>query len=167
MTALKGGSEEIQVDGSTASLKIPAGIESGKKLRLKGKGQPGFHGGQAGDLLVTVTVGAHPLYRRDGLDVEMDVPLNIAEAALGTKISIPLPLGGSVELAIPAGVSSGKRLRIKGQGCKVSETKTGDFYAVISIDAPEGLDEAAKTLLEELKPHLQNPRDESTFKDVE
>lgn len=167
VTALKGGSEEIQVDGSTASLKIPAGIESGKKLRLKGKGQLGLHGGQAGDLLVTVTVGGHPLYRRDGLDVEMDIPLNIAEAALGTKVSIPLPLGGSVELAIPAGVSSGKRLRVKGQGCNVSDTKVGDFYAVISITAPETLDEEAKTLVEELKTHLQNPRDESTFKDVE
>ncbi len=167
MTALKGGSEEIQVDGSTASLKIPAGIESGKKLRLKGKGQSGLHGGQSGDLLVTVTVGAHPLYRRDNLDIEMDVPLNIAEAALGTKVSIPLPLGGSVELAIPAGVSSGKRLRVKGQGCKLSETKVGDFYAVISIVAPESLDEQSTTLIEELKTHLANPRDASTFKDVE
>ena len=167
MTALKGGSEEIQVDGTTASLKIPAGIESGKKLRLKGKGQHGLHGGQPGDLLVTVTVGAHPLYKRDGLDVEMEVPLNIAEAALGAKISIPLPLGGSVELAIPAGVSSGKRLRVKGQGCKVSDTKVGDFYAVISIVAPEALNDESKVLIESLKQQLQKPRDESIFKDVE
>ena len=95
MTALKGGVEEIPVDGSTAELRIPAGIESGRKLRLKGKGELGSSGGAAGDLLVTVTVGGHPLYQRKGLDVEIDVDLNIAEASV-----IPDPTGYGIDQQI-------------------------------------------------------------------
>ena len=88
MTALKGGVEEIPVGDTTVQLRIPKGIQSGKKLRLKGKGELGVVGGQAGDLLVQVTVGGHPLYQRRGLDVDMDVDLNITEASLGTKVTL-------------------------------------------------------------------------------
>jgi len=160
MTALKGGSEEVPAGESTEKIKIPAGIESGKKLRLKGKGYPGMNGGSAGDVLVTVNVGSHPTYRRDGLDVEVDVPLNIAEASLGTKISLPLPLGGTVDLSVPKGISSGARLRVKGKGCKVSEKKCGDFYAVINIVAPTDMDKETTSLVEKLNKKLTNPRTE-------
>jgi DnaJ-class molecular chaperone len=160
MTALKGGVEEISVDDSTAELRIPAGIQSGTKLRLKGKGELGMSGGPAGDLLVTVAVGGHPLYQRNGLDVEIDVDLNIAEASLGTKVTLPLPLGGSVEMSIPKGVSSGSRLRVKGKGCVGSNNKVGDFYAVIHIVAPTDMDEETAQLLEQLMQHLPNPRED-------
>jgi curved DNA-binding protein len=161
MTALKGGSEEVQTAEGTASVRIPAGMESGKKLRLKGKGQQGLGGGPNGDLMITVTVGGHPLYQRRGLDVEMDVDLSIVEAALGTKLSLPLPLGGTVDMKIPAGVSSSQRLRVKGKGAKVSEEKVGDFYAVIHIVAPSELDDESKELLEELRSKIPNPREEA------
>ena len=160
MTAIKGGVEEIPIDDSTAELRIPAGIQSGSKLRLKGKGELGMSGGSAGDLLVTVTVGGHPLYQRKGLDVEIDVDLNIAEASLGTKISLPLPLGGSVDMSIPKGVSSGTRLRVKGKGCVGLNDKVGDFYAVIHIVAPTDIDDETSQLLEELKQRLPNPRED-------
>jgi DnaJ-class molecular chaperone len=159
MTALKGGVEEIPVGDTTVQLRIPKGIQSGKKLRLIGKGELGVVGGQAGDLLVQVTVGGHPLYQRRGLDVDMDVDLNITEASLGTKVTLPLPLGGSVDLSIPAGVSSGTRLRVKGKGCIASDDKVGDFYAVIHIIAPSDLDEETKKLIEQLHRRLPNPRE--------
>ena len=165
MTALKGGSEEIRVSDETVSLQIPAGIESGKKLRLKGKGHPGMMGGPAGDMLVTVSVGGHPLYQRNGLDVEMDVDLNIAEAALGTTLTLPLPLGGTVDMTVPAGVSSNSRLRVMGKGCETTSGKKGDFYAVIHILAPTDVDEDTKKLLEELKQRLPNPRENDVLHD--
>ncbi len=160
MTALKGGAEEVTTSDGVSKVKIPAGIESGKKLRLKGKGQPSMSGGEAGDMIVSVSVGGHYMYQRHGLDVEMDVDINIAEAALGTKVTLPLPLGGSVDMTIPAGVSSSSRLRVKGMGCKTTEGKKGDFYAVIHIIAPTEIDEETKELLEELKKRLPNPREE-------
>ena len=163
MTALKGGIEEIQTGEGSSKVKIPAGIESGKKLRLKGKGHQGAMGGEAGDLIVTVSVGGHYLYQRHGLDVEMDVDINIAEAALGTKVTLPLPLGGSVDMRIPAGVSSSSRLRVKGKGCETLDGKKGDFYAVIHIIAPTELDDETKELIEELKSRLPNQRDEKTY----
>lgn len=160
MTALKGGVEDIPIGDSTAELRIPAGIQSGSKLRLKGKGELGMSGGSAGDLLVTVTVGGHPLYQRKGLDVDIDVDLNIAEASLGTNVTLPLPLGGSVDMSIPKGVSSGTRLRVKGKGCVGSNDKVGDFYAVIHIVAPADFDDETEKLLEELKQRLPNPRED-------
>jgi len=165
MTALKGGTEEIRIGDITVNLKIPAGIESGTKLRLKGKGNPGMMGGTAGDMLVTVSVGGHPLYQRKGLDVEIDVELNIAEAALGTKVTLPLPLGGTVDVSIPEGMSSNSRLRVKGKGCKTSGGKSGDFYAVIHIIAPRDIDDETKKLLEELNKRLPNPRENDVLHD--
>ena len=159
MTAMKGGVEEIPVDGSTVELQIPAGIQSGTKLRLKGKGELGMNGGVAGDLLVHVTVGGHPLYQRNGLDVEIDVDLNIAEASLGTKVTLPLPLGGTIDMSIPQGVSSGARLRVKGKGCVGSNDKVGDFYAIIHIIAPSDMDKETLQLIEQLNQRLPNPRE--------
>ena len=115
--------------------------------------------------MVTVSVGGHPLYQRTGLDVEMDVDLNIAEAALGTKITLPLPLGGTVDMSIPPGVSSSSRLRVREKGCENSAGKKGDFYAVIHIIAPKDLDEETKKLLEELKERLPNPREDDVLHD--
>ena len=85
--------------------------------------------------------------------------MNIAEAALGTKVTLPLPLGGTVDMSIPEGVSSGSRLRVKGKGCETSNGKKGDFYAVIHIIAPKDIDDETKKLLEELSERLPNPRE--------
>ncbi|MEE2912936.1 MAG: J domain-containing protein [Planctomycetota bacterium] len=165
MTALKGGVEQIPIGESTAELQIPAGIQSGTKLRLKGKGESSASGGATGDLLVAVMVGGHPLYQRNGLDVEIDVDINIAEASLGTKVSLPLPLGGSVDMSIPKGISSGTRLRVQGKGCVDSRGATGDFYAVIHIVAPTNMDDETTQLLEKLNQRLPNPREDEIAHD--
>ncbi len=165
MTALKGGTEDIRVGDASVSLQIPAGIESGSKLRLKGKGAPGMMGGPSGDMIVTVSVGGHPLYQRHGLDVDMDVDLNISEAALGTKVTLPLPLGGTVDVSIPPGVSSGSRLRVREKGCESKNGNKGDFYAVIHIVAPKNIDDETRLLLEELNKKLPNPRENDVLHD--
>jgi DnaJ-class molecular chaperone len=167
MTALKGGTEEIRIGDETVKLQIPAGIESGNKLRLKGKGSPGMMGGTSGDMIVTISVGGHPIYQRTGLNVDMDLDLNIAEAALGTQVTLPLPLGGTVDMSIPAGVSSGSRLRVRDKGCESKSGKKGDFFAVIHIVAPKEVDDATKELLEKLKERLPNPRENDVLHDEE
>ena len=163
MTAAKGGTERLRfadpADGEKeVSVRIPVGIESGAKLRLKGRGHPGSNGGPAGDLILSVNVGEHPWFRREGLDVMIDVPITIAEAALGATVETPL-LSGRVDLRIPAGSSSGRKIRIPEKGIKDDASgRTGDFFAVVRVVAPEELDDEAKRLVEALQPHLKNPR---------
>ncbi len=106
LTAALGGTEEVSIRGPLGpqriSVKIPPGIESGAKLRVKGKGGQGAPGAAAGDLIVTITVGEHPLFSRQGLDILIDVPITLAEAGLGATVNVPL-LKGSVEIKVPAG----------------------------------------------------------------
>ena len=154
MTAALGGTRAITVGGDGASgridLKIPAGISSGSKLRVAGKGRGG------GDLLVEIDVAPHPWFRRDGLDILLDVPVTIAEASLGAKIDIPL-LKGSASLKIPAGTSSGRRIRVAGQGI-ATKSATGDFYAVLQIVAPVSLSAEDESSLREIGTRLADPR---------
>lgn len=169
MTAAKGGSEQLRItsaDGSpqTITVKIPAGIENGANLRIKGKGSSGHAGAAPGDLILTMKVGAHPYFRRDGLDLLIDVPISIAEAALGTKVVVPL-LNGSVEIKIPPGSSSGQRLRVPEQGLSIASSERGDFYAVIQIVAPQSLSEKGNKQMESLAKELKNPRDELGWTD--
>ncbi len=166
-TAALGGKEEIALerpDGQrhTVTVTIPAGIESGGKLRIREQGSPGQSGGKAGDLLLLVNVGAHPYFRRNGLDILMDVPITISEAALGCSVTVPL-LQGTVELKVPAGSSSGQKLRVKGQGIKAPKKAVGDFYAVIQIVAPKSLSEEARVDLEKIGSELQNPRESTPW----
>lgn len=160
--AAHGGTETLRMtgaDGAVQSIevRIPAGIRDGSKLRVKGKGQPGAHGGPAGDLILIVTVGEHPWFRREGLDLYLDVPITIAEAALGTVIEVPL-MKGSVKLKVPGGTSSGAKLRAKAKGLADAKGDAGDFYAVIRIVAPETLSDADRAALERLGSSLPNPR---------
>ncbi len=162
-----GGSESLHVtapDGSRQSidLKIPPGVKSGAKLRVKGKGQPGRGGAPTGDLIITVQVGEHPWFRREGLDLYLDVPISIVEAALGAVIEVPL-LRGTVKLKVPPGTSSGAKLRAKGKGIADSKNETGDFYAVIRVMAPESLSPDDRALLERLGQHLPNPRESTAW----
>jgi DnaJ-class molecular chaperone len=175
MTAVLGGSEQLRI-GSTSSgdsgesqtitVKIPPGIDSGAKLRVRGKGQPGHNGGPTGDIILTVQVGQHPYFRREGLDVLIDVPINIAEAVTGTSVQVPL-LQGTVQIKVPPGVSSGRRLRVKGKGIVDHKGKAGDFYAVIQIAAPAGdtLSEKGRRAVNELASELQNPRESAPWAD--
>ncbi len=162
MTAARGGTEDIRIGhGSkpqTISVKIPAAVESGTHLRVRGKGAAGADGGPCGDLRLTVEVGQHPWFRREGLDVLINVPVTIAEATFGTTVTLPL-LKGSVDLKIPPGAASGQKLRVKDKGVDDGKGCRGDFYAVVQIVAPTELTDRGTQLLHDLEPDLQNPRD--------
>ncbi len=158
--AVTGGEVSLRVDRGrkieTITAKIPAGIESGKTLRLRGQGEPSTTGGPAGDLLITVRIAPHPHFRRDGLDLIARVPVTVAEAALGAKVDVPTP-HGTITLKVPAGTSSGTRLRAKGQGIKASDGRTGDLYAEIAIVIPKTIDEKSGELLRELESRWNQP----------
>ncbi len=167
LTGALGGREEVRSQvGSAApqtiTVTIPPGIDSGAQMRVGGKGQAGHDGGPAGDLILTVEVGGHPYFRRDGLDVSIDVPINVAEAAFGASVTVPL-LKGSIELKIPPGASSGQKLRVKGKGIQDAEGRSGDYYAVVQIVVDKELSPRATDLLRELDPELKNPRDSAPW----
>ncbi len=124
----------------TITVKIPAGIQEGKRIRLRGQGEPGATGGRAGDLLITVRVAPHPWFRRRDNDLEAVVPVTLAEAALGAKIDIPTPQG-TITLAVPPGTSCGRRLRIKGLGVATGKGTPGDLYIEVRIVLPREIDE--------------------------
>lgn len=117
---------------------VPAGTDSGHKVRLKGQGQRGSEGGPPGDLIVTFTVKPDRFFRRDGMDIHCTVPINVAQAALGTKLKVRTVEGRRVVLRIPAGTQPGRRFRIKGQGVQKSERR-GDQYVEIAVTIPEQL----------------------------
>lgn len=125
----------------TVLIAVPAGAESGTKVRLRGQGGKGAAGGQAGDLVITFEVQSDRFYRRDGLDLIATVPINIAQATLGSKVSVKTIDGKKVALKIPAGSSSGKRFRIAGQGID-KDGRKGDLLVEITITVPETLSDA-------------------------
>jgi DnaJ-class molecular chaperone len=162
-TSIIGGEAALSVqrqEGNieTIRVKIPAGIEDGKKIRLRGQGEPGAGDGPAGDILLTIHVSPHPQFRRLGNRLEVRVPVTLAEAASGAKVDVPTPQG-TITLTVPPNTSSGKKLRIKGQGIKTDPP--GDLFAEIQIVLPEGLTpEERQTLTEISQRHPQNPRSE-------
>ncbi len=163
MTAAIGGTRSVSIrdaQGKSTALdvRIPAGVSSGGSLRLAGKGHAGSGGAPAGDLIMLIRVAAHPWFYRDGLDVSIDVPITITEAALGTSIDVPL-LKGSVTLRVPAGTASGKKLRVLAKGIAPTTGTPGDFYAVIQIIAPTSLDAVDAAALKALGDKLPNPRE--------
>ncbi|MCU0954527.1 MAG: DnaJ domain-containing protein [Hyphomicrobium sp.] len=133
--------------GGTLDLNVPSGVVEGQVLRLKGKGQPGANGGPAGDALVEIRVRAHPLFKRSGEDVTIEVPLTIDEAVLGAKIEVPT-LTGRVHVTIPPATSSGKTLRLKGKGItNATSGVTGDQLVSIRIVMPESVDSELQEFL--------------------
>ncbi len=129
-------------------ITVPAGTDSGAKVRLKGQGGRGRNGGAAGDLLITFTVMPDSLFRRDGLDLVVGVPVNIAQATLGSKVTVPTLRESSVSLRVPPGTPSGKRFRIRGQGIS-REGRAGDLIAEVQIVAPTSLTPEQRTLMEQ------------------
>jgi molecular chaperone DnaJ len=114
-------------------VKIPAGVEENQVIRLRGKGGEGRNGGPAGDLLLTIAVREHAFLRRDGLDLEMDVPITFAEALEGGPIEVPTAAGSTVRVNIPKGARNGQKLRLKGKGVK----DEGDLYLVLRPTPPK------------------------------
>jgi molecular chaperone DnaJ len=125
----------------TVNITVPSGAESGLKVRLKGQGGRGANGGQPGDLIITFQVQPDRFYTRDGLDLIAAVPINIAQATLGSRVSVRTIDGKKVAVRIPPGTPSGRRFRVPGQGIE-KDGKKGDLLVEIGISVPENLTEA-------------------------
>ena len=140
LDAINGAKRRISLaEGRTLDVAIPAGVESGQVLRLKGQGAPGVQGGPAGDALVELNIRPHPFFRRDGQDVHMDLNISLFEAVEGARIQVPTP-SGPVTLTIPAGANTAKTLRLKGKGVGGQ----GDQLVHLHVMLPEAPDEDLK-----------------------
>ena len=139
--AAAGGSVRVALPtGKTLDVAVPVGVEEGKQIRLRGQGQPGGRNGPAGDALVTIHYAPHPLFKVEGRDLRLDLPITLYEAVLGGKVRAPT-LDGEVEIAIPQGASSGRTLRLRGKGLPaVGEGRQGDLFATLRIVLPSDPD---------------------------
>uniref|UniRef100_Q31E19 Chaperone protein DnaJ n=1 Tax=Hydrogenovibrio crunogenus (strain DSM 25203 / XCL-2) TaxID=317025 RepID=Q31E19_HYDCU len=168
--AVNGASKSLNIQVPTANnygqvsqqpkqlkVKIPAGVKQGSRIRLSGQGAPGYGGGPNGDLYLEVDLQNHPLYKVDGEDIILNLPLTPWEAALGTKAEIPT-LKGKVNMNIPAGTQSGAKLRIKGRGLGKGD-KAGNQYIVVQIHTPPADTDEAKAFYEKMAEEMPfNPR---------
>jgi curved DNA-binding protein len=136
-------------------VRLPKGVTDGQKLRVPGKGAKGVNGGRDGDLYLDISVEAHPLYRADGLDLYMELPLAPWEAVLGATVELPTP-AGRISLKVPAGTHAGQKLRVGGRGLSRPDGTSGHLYAVAQIVVPTVVDERQRALFDQLK-------DASTF----
>lgn len=145
--AAEGATLQLSLDGRTVSTRLPVGVKNGQKIRIRGKGRPGAGGGPAGDLLLTVHVGKHPVFTYEGMNLKVKVPVRFVEAVEGASVDVPTLDGSTVRVKVPAGTQSGKTLRVKGRGL-VGKSGTGDLLVTIEIAVPSKLSKAAKKALE-------------------
>jgi len=139
------------ISAETIKVKIPPGADNGSRLRLKGMGGAGSHGGPPGDLIIEIKLKPHPLFRREGNDIYVDVPVTFTEAVLGSKIKVPT-LDGEVTMTLPPGTDSGKKFRLKGKGIPDRKSgRRGDQYAVIKIVVPKNISSKTKEALKEIE----------------
>jgi len=162
ITATHGDQITLQTqDGKAIKVRIPAGVADGQKIKLRGQGQHSPDGGEAGDIVLTVTVRKHPVFERDGLNLRLHVPVTFVEAALGATIEVPTLGGAPVKLRIAPGTPSGRVLRVKGRGV-VTPKGTGDLLAEVQVAVPSHLSKDAEEKLAAFAAALpdENPRDE-------
>ncbi len=159
--AARGAAVTLQLTGPTGvetiEVKVPKGTADGAKLRVRGKGNPGPGRRPGGDLILTIRVGPHPYFRREGLDLYLDAPISIDEALFGATVEIPT-YESRAQLKIPAGAHDGQKLRLRGAGLEDVSGGRGDLYAVLKVDIPRDLTESQRALLETLRGKLPNPR---------
>ena len=148
--AAGGGSVRVTLStGRSLDVAVPAGVEDGKQIRLRGQGSPGARNGPAGDVIITVHYAPHPVFKVEGRDLRLDFPITLYEAVLGAKVRLPT-LDGAVEMAIPAGTSSGRVLRLRGKGLPAAgELGQGDLLATLRIALPPGEDADLRALMRE------------------
>jgi curved DNA-binding protein len=152
--AARGTQVQFALPGKeSVTVRIPKGASAGQRLRVRGKGGPGVGGGPAGDLFLEITLAPHPLYKVEGHDLFIDLPLSPSEAVLGAQVGLPT-LDGKVELKVKPGAAAGQKLRLTGKGLPYSgngaKGTAGDLYAVIQIVVPTAVSEREKTLYQEL-----------------
>lgn len=136
-------------ESETLTVKIPAGAVDGGRVRFRGKGAAGDAGGEAGDLLVTTRIKPHAYFKRDGADVLIDVPVNVAEAALGASVVVPAPDGTKVRVKIPAGTQDQTVLSVRGKGApRVKGTGEGDLKIVVKLQVPKQMNDGQKQAME-------------------
>jgi curved DNA-binding protein len=162
--AYHGGRRRVTLPGPPGGrarefeINIPAGVTEGQRIRLAGQGSGGARGGAAGDLYLVVHIAPHPRYRLNGRDITVELPVTPWEAALGAKVPVETP-GGAVQVAVPPGTSSGRRLRLRGRGLPNPRGVPGDLYAEVKIMVPPKLSDAERRLFQELaKVSSYNPR---------
>jgi DnaJ-class molecular chaperone len=155
--SVKGGEKRIRLpSGRELNVRIPAGVTTGQQIRLRGQGDTA-PGHRPGDLLITVTVAPHPVFKVDGNDLRADLPITLYEAVLGGKVRVPT-LGGAVELSIPKNTSGGRTFRLKGKGVPKGGA-SGDLFVTTRIILPDGNDADLEGLMEKWRDvHPYNPR---------
>ncbi len=143
--AATGAKKRVTLDGGKLlDVRIPAGVEQGQQIRLRGQGNEGHGGAEPGDALIEVDIEPHPHFRREGLDIHLTVPVTLPEAVLGAKIEVPT-VSGPVTLTIPKGANTGTKLRLKGKGiAPEGRTVAGDQYVTLELHLPEVQDEALR-----------------------
>ena len=148
--AARGGKRRFTLDdGRDYEVTIPPGVRDGQRIRLAGQGAPGVGGGPSGDLFLRVRLRPHPRFRLDGRDLEVDLPVAPWEAALGAKVPVPT-LDGDATVKVPGGSSSGRRLRLAGQGMPGPRGEQGDLYAIVKIVVPKKLKRDEKKAYQQL-----------------
>jgi DnaJ-class molecular chaperone len=160
LDAVKGARKRLNLpDGRTLDVDIPAGIASGQTIRLKGQGGPGMGGGPAGDALIEIEVEPHALFRRDGNDIRIDLPVTLAEALLGGKVRVPT-VDGPVVMTVPKGANSGTVLRLKGKGVPAAKGgPRGDQYVTVRPVLPTSPDAEFEEFIRRwYENHPQDPR---------
>ncbi len=156
----------------TLSVKVPAGVDDGDRIRLSGEGEAGRNGGPPGDLYVEIRINPHKIFMRDGADLSCEVPISFSTAALGGDVELPT-LEGNVSLKVPAGTQSGKVFRLRGKGVTtVRDPRKGDLFAKVAIETPVNLTNEQKELLSKFDATVQaggdkhSPRADSWFDTV-
>ncbi len=144
------------------NVRVPAGVDDGQRIRLKGKGAPGERGGPAGDLYVTVHVRKHPVFGRRGEHLTVTVPVTFPEATLGAEILVPTLDGLPVKVKLPPGTPNGRTLRVRGKGAPRKDGTRGDLLVTVEVAVPQRLDGAAQHALETYQEAMagEDPRSE-------
>ena len=145
----------LPLENESIKVKVPAGVDNGSVIRLRGRGGPGAAGAPDGDLLVQVSVEPHKFFKRSNMDLILEVPLLFTEAALGSSIRIPT-LTKSVTLKIPSGTPSGKTFKIRGEGITPQGRRSGDLYVKVFIIPPTNLSRSAKKHLEKFRDQFES-----------
>jgi DnaJ-class molecular chaperone len=151
-TIAQGGTTRVILPtGKSLDVAVPAGIEEGKSIRLRGQGHPARRGGSPGDVIVTIRYAAHPLFKVEGRDLRLDLPITLYEAILGARVRAPT-LSGEVEVSIASGANGGRVLRLRGKGLPGgAEQAAGDLLATLRIVLPNELDAELTALMQKMR----------------